>query len=75
MHPGEYLGKDTLGRDIYSDPRPYSVAEIFALTGLDDEFISKIPLWARPNDKLLRAICGEALLPNMLNRLLKTLHF
>lgn len=73
LHPGEWIGKDALGRDIYSDPRPFSVAEIFALTGLDDEFTSKIPLWARPNDKLLREICGEALLPNMLNRLLQAL--
>lgn len=73
LHPGDYLGKDAQGRDIYSDPRPYSIAEIFALTGLDDNFIKAIPLWARPKDKLLRQICGEALLPNLLNRCLEML--
>ncbi len=71
LHPGDYLGKDALGRDIYSDPRPFSIAEIFALTGLDDNFINAIPAWARPNDKLLRQISGEALLPNLVNRCLE----
>lgn len=73
LHPGDYLGKDDLGRDIYSDPRPYSIAEIFALTGLDDNFIKAIPAWARPNDDLLRQLCGEALLPNLFNRCLESL--
>lgn len=73
LHPGNPTGTDAEGRTIYSDPRPYSVAEIFALTGLDDNFIKAIPAWARPNDDLLRQLCGEALLPNLFNRCLKSL--
>ena len=59
--------------DEYSDPRPFSVAEIFALTDLDNNFINAIPAWARGNDKLLRQLCGEALMPNLLNRCLEML--
>lgn len=73
LHPGDLIGKDAQGRSIYSDPRPYSVAEIFALTGLDDNFIKAIPAWARPSDDLLRQLCGEALLPNLFNRCLERL--
>ena len=69
LHPGENLGNGD-----YSDPRPFSIAEIFALTGLDDNFISAIPAWARSNDKLLRELCGEALMPNLLARCLQTLN-
>ena len=73
LHPGDPIGTDAYGRTIYSDPRPYSIAEIFALTGLDDNFIKAIPAWARPNDDLLRQLCGEALLPNLFNRCLESL--
>lgn len=73
LHPGEPIDTDAHGRTIYSDPRPYSIAEIFALTGLDDNFIKAIPAWARPNDDLLRQLCGEALLPNLFNRCLESL--
>lgn len=73
LHPGEPIGTDAYGQTIYSDPRPYSIAEIFALTGLDDNFIKAIPAWARPNDDLLRQLCGEALLPNLFNRCLESL--
>ena len=69
LHPGEDLGNGE-----YSDPRPYSIAEIFALTGLDDNFIKAIPTWARSNDKLLRQLCGEALMPNLLAHCLSTLN-
>ena len=69
LHPGEDLGNGE-----YSDPRPYSIAEIFALTGLDDNFIKAIPAWARCNDKLLRQLCGEALMPNLLAHCLSTLN-
>lgn len=68
LHPGELENNG-----LYSDPRPFSVAEIFALTGLDDNFINAIPAWARGNDKLLRQLCGEALMPNLLARCLQTL--
>ena len=68
MHPGELENNG-----LYSDPRPLSVAEIIALTGLDDNFINAIPAWARGNDKLLRQLCGEALMPNLLARCLQTL--
>lgn len=73
LHPGEPISTDAQGRTLYSDPRPYSIAEIFALTGLDDNFIKAIPAWARPNDDLLRQLCGEALLPNLFNRCLESL--
>ncbi|MBR3661672.1 MAG: hypothetical protein IKN67_00130 [Alphaproteobacteria bacterium] len=69
LHPGEDLGNGE-----YSDPRPYSIAEIFALTGLDDNFIKAIPAWARGNDKLLRQLCGEALMPNLLAHCLSSLN-
>lgn len=68
LHPGE-----PIGNGLYTDPRPFSVAEIFALTGLDDNFINAIPAWARGNDKFLRQLCGEALMPNLLNRCLEML--
>lgn len=68
IHPGTLLDNG-----LYSDPRPFTLAELFALTGLDERFINAIPAWARPNDSLLRQLCGEALLPNLVNRLLSTL--
>lgn len=68
LHPGELEANG-----LYSDPRPFSVAEIFALTGLDEQFINAIPAWARGNDKFLRQLCGEALMPNLLNRCLEML--
>ena len=68
LHPGELEANG-----LYSDPRPFSIAEIFALTGVDDNFINAIPAWARGNDKLLRQLCGEALMPNLLNRCLEML--
>lgn len=73
LHPGDPIGTDDQGRTLYSDPRPYSIAEIFALTGIDDNFIKAIPAWARPNDNLLRQLCGEALLPNLFNKCLESL--
>lgn len=68
LHPGTLLANG-----LYSDPRFFTLAEIFALTGVDERFINAIPAWAKPNDKLLRELCGEALLPNLVNRLLSTL--
>lgn len=43
LHLGNLIDTDAQERIIYSNPRPYSIAEIFALTGLDDNFIKAIP--------------------------------
>lgn len=64
LHPGNLQPDGT-----YDNARYFSVAEIFALTGIDKRYTDAIPAWARKNDKLLREICGEALLPNLVNRI------
>lgn len=64
IHPGNRLKDGT-----YDNARYLSVAEIFAMSDLDNRYIDAIPPWARSNDKLLRQICGEALLSTVLNRI------
>jgi len=64
LHPGNLQPDGT-----YDNARYFSVAEIFALTGIDKRYTDAIPAWSRKNDKLLREICGEALLPNLVNRI------
>lgn len=66
LHPGNLQPDGT-----YDNARYFSVAEIFVLTGIDKRYTDAIPAWARKNDKLLREICGEALLPNLVNRIFK----
>lgn len=55
----------------YDNARYLSVAEIFALTGMDERYADAIPPWVRKNDKLLREICGKALFPNLINCIFK----
>ncbi len=64
LHPGNLQPDGT-----YDNSRYFSVAEIFELTGLDKRYIDAIPPWARNNDAFLRELCGEALMPNLVNRI------
>lgn len=64
LHPGNLQPDGT-----YDNARYFSVAEIFALSGVDKRYTDAISPWARKNDKFLREICGEALLPNLVNRI------
>ena len=73
IHPGYELGKDENGIQLYSDPRPLSLAEIFVLTGLPQSFNDAIPDWAVADEELLRQVIGEALMPQLANRILAML--
>lgn len=64
LHPGNLQLDGT-----YDNARYFSVAEIFALTGVDKRYTDAISPWARKNDAFLRELCGEALLPNLVNRI------
>ena len=68
VHPGYKLPDET-----YSDPRPFSVAELFAISGLPDSYCNDIPDWARGNEKLLRQLIGESFCPLVVKRLMQEL--
>lgn len=68
VHPG-YKKTD----DTYSDPRPFSIAELFAITGLPDTYYNDIPDWAKGNHKLLRQLVGESFCPLVVKRLMQEL--
>ena len=56
VHPGRKLDDGT-----YSDPRCFSLLELIRITGLPDSW--PVPLWARPNENLVRDCLGEAYMP------------
>lgn len=56
VHPGRKLDDGT-----YSNPRCFSLLEIIRITGLPD--LWPVPLWARPNENLVRDCLGEAYMP------------
>lgn len=68
VHPGYKLPDGT-----YSDPRPFSIAELFAITGLPDTYYNDIPDWAKGNHKLLRQLIGESFCPLVVKRLMQEL--
>ncbi|RLA05947.1 MAG: DNA (cytosine-5-)-methyltransferase [Gammaproteobacteria bacterium] len=64
VHPGR-LKKD----GTYSDARVLTLKEIFILTGLPEKWHP--PKWASEN--LIRQVIGEAVPPNLIDRLLSTI--
>ncbi len=64
VHPGR-LNED----GTYSDPRVLTLKEIFILTGLPDDWSP--PSWAE--EPLIRKVIGEALMPELVKRLVKNM--
>ena len=59
VHPGRYIGKDTQGNDIYSDPRALTVYELMKIMSLPDDW----PLPLDTPSAFLRSIIGEGIPP------------
>lgn len=61
VHPGRYLGKDTNGDDIYSDPRVFTVYELMRIMSIPDDW----PIPISVSKQYLRHIIGEGV-PSLL---------
>lgn len=69
VHPGRYVGKNSQGDDIYSDPRVLSLYELMRLMSMPDD-------WAVPlgtSEAFLRRIIGEGIPPLLVKKIFKVL--
>lgn len=67
FHPGRHIGKDKNGDDIYSDPRAFTLRELFIICGLPEDY--PVPAFASNNDQLIRDILGESFSPQLVKRI------
>lgn len=61
VHPGRYMGKDSNGDDIYSDPRVFTVYELMRIMSIPDDW----PIPVTVSKQYLRHIIGEGV-PSLL---------
>lgn len=61
VHPGRYVGKDSNGDDIYSDPRVFTVYELMRIMSIPDDW----PIPVTVSKQYLRHIIGEGV-PSLL---------
>lgn len=61
VHPGRYLGKDSNGDDVYSDPRVFTIYELMRIMSIPDDW----PIPTTVSKQYLRHIIGEGV-PSLL---------
>lgn len=61
VHPGRYIGKDSNGDNIYSDPRVFTVYELMRIMSIPDDW----PIPTTVSKQYLRHIIGEGV-PSLL---------
>ena len=69
VHPGRFLGKDSNGYDIYSDPRVLTIYELMILSSLPLNW--NIPNWA--SDNFIRSVIGEGIPPLLVKKIMLNL--
>lgn len=67
VHPGRYVGTDTEGEKIYSDPRTLTLYELMRIMSLPDNW----PLPSNASEPFVRRIIGEGIPPLFMKKLLK----
>ena len=69
VHPGRFLGLDSTGGKIYSDPRALTFHEIMTLMTLPSNW----PIPANASVAFLRRVCGEGIPPLLVKKIFKSL--
>ena len=69
VHPGRYMGKDSHGNDLYSDPRALTVYELMRIMSLPDDW----PLPVNTPAAFLRSIIGEGIPPLFVKKVFENL--
>lgn len=70
VHPGRYLGKDSNGDDIYSDPRVFTVYELMRIMSIPDDW----PIPVTVSKQYLRHIIGEGVPSLLIKKLFSQIH-
>lgn len=69
VHPGRYIGKDSHGHDVYSDPRVLTIYELLIVSSLPTDW--NIPDWA--SEHFVRQVIGEGIPPLLVKKIMQEL--
>lgn len=69
VHPGRFIGTDSFGNALYSDPRTLTLYEIMKVMSIPDNW----PIPENTSEAFLRRVIGEGVPPLMVKRIFEQL--